>query len=141
MKNNAIFKKTEFLPYFFIGGAATLIDWALFWLLATQFHWHYEVALITGFLTAGVFHFTSNKLVTFDCHSKKVGSQYFLHIIVTLTGLLISMSLIAFLVNILIFDKMWARILTTGLLLFPNYLLHKYITFNKKIFTQPADIL
>lgn len=138
MKNRTIFQKTEFLPYFVIGGMATSLDWFIFWVLVTFFHWHYELSLVIGFVIAGIFHFAANKFFTFECHSKKIGSQYFLHIFVTMMGLILSMAMIAFFVNILLFEKMWARILTTALLLFPNYLLHKFITFNKKIFIQPA---
>lgn len=140
MKNNTIFKLTEFLPYFFIGAIATVIDWSIFWVVVNLMNWHYEIALVIGFITAGLFHFTSNKIITFKCHSKQIGSQYTLYIIVAVIALLVSMAMMACWVNIFMLNKMWARIITTAVMLVPNYLLHKHITFSKKIFIQP-DVL
>lgn len=138
MKISSIIKLNEFLPYFFIGAAATILDWALFWAAITWLNFHYEAALVFSYTMAGLFHFASNKIITFKCHSKKIGSQYSIYIIVAVSTLLISMGIIAIFVNIFMLNKMLSRILTTIIMLMPNYLLHKHITFNKKIFIQPT---
>lgn len=126
----------EFVPYFVIGLIATAIDWTLFWFAINKIHLHYEIALIFGFVTAGIFHFTTNKTITFKCQSKQLRSQYSVYTLVTLATLVISMGIIALMINIFMINKMLSRVLTTGLLLIPNFLLHKYITFNKKLFIQ-----
>lgn len=131
------FKYSEFLPYFFIGTIATIIDWGLFWISVNSLNLHYEIALILAYVTAGLFHFVANKIITFKCQSKQIGSQYSVYVLVTTSTLLLSMAIIAILVNLLLLDKMLARILTTLLMLIPNFLLHKHITFSKKIFIQP----
>jgi putative flippase GtrA len=131
-----LLKTNEFLIYFIIGGLATLLDWSTFWLLSTPLNVHYQFSLIGAYLTAGIFHYTANKYFTFGCQSKKIGSQLSLYSLVTLTSLACSLGIMGLLVSYLSFNKMVARMLTTILVLVPNYLLHKHITFNKKLFLQ-----
>ncbi len=130
-----LIKWNEFLTYFFIGGTATLMDWSIFWLVVKRLGLHYEIGLISAYALAGIFHFFANKFVTFQCKSKNLGSQYSIYIVLTLSSLVTSMGVIAILINLLALDKMTARILTTALMLIPNYLLHKNITFSKRLFT------
>ena len=126
----------EFFPYFIIGGMATCIDWSLYWFLVHILQLHYEPALIIGYICAGLFHYTCNKFFTFRCQSKQIGAQYSLHIIVSGTTLLLSMLIIATFINLFSINKMTARIITTIVMLIPNYLLHKHITFSKKYFLE-----
>lgn len=135
MKINSIIKWNEFIAYFFIGATATLLDWSMFWFTVNKLHFHYEIGLISAYVPAGIFHFFANKFITFQCKSKSIGSQYSIYIILTLSSLLISMGIIAILINVLTLDKMTARIFTTAFMLIPNYLLHKNITFSKRLFS------
>lgn len=114
-----------------------MIDWTMFWVAVNKLELHYEIALMSAYIPAGLFHFFSNKFITFQCKSKNIGSQYSVYIILTLSSLAISMGVMAILVNLFPLEKMIARITTTAIMLIPNYLLHKNITFNKRIFTTP----
>lgn len=132
-------RTTEFSAYFIIGGITTLLDWSLFWIAITFLKLHYEEALVFGYVLAGLFHYFTNKFITFRCRSKQIGSQYFVYLILTTLSLLISMGFIAILIHYLLFNPMVARILTTLVLVLPNYLTHKYITFSKKMFLQAEN--
>jgi putative flippase GtrA len=134
MKISHIIQWKEFLAYFFIGATTTVMDWSLFWITVVKLGCHYEIGLISAYIPASMFHFFSNKFITFRCKSKSLGSQYSLYIALTLSSLAISMGIIAMLINLLMLDKMIARIATTALMLIPNYLLHKNITFSKRFF-------
>ncbi len=127
----------ELLPYILIGGIATLIDWSMFSISVTWFHLHYQLALLIGYASGGVFHYCTNKIITFKCRSKQLGSQLSIYILVGAISLLGSMGVLAFLVNEFAINKILARVLTTGIMLLPNYLLHKHISFSKKFFAQP----
>ena len=133
-----IISKSELLPYVIIGGIATTIDWSMFSLLVTWGHVHYQLALVLGYFSGGIFHYCTNKIVTFKCRSKQIKSQLSLYVLVGATSLLSSMGVLALLVNVFVINKIIARILTTGIMILPNYLLHKHISFNKKIFVQPG---
>ncbi len=135
MKINSIIKWNEFVAYFFIGATTTLLDWTLFWVTVKKLGFHYEIGLMSAYIPAGIFHFFANKFITFQCKSKSIGSQYSVYIILTVSSLMISMGVIALLINLFALDKMTARILTTAFMLVPNYLLHKNITFSKRLFT------
>lgn len=132
---NKIIALPELLPYIIIGGVATLLDWGMFSLAVTRLQIHYQFALALGYMAGGVFHYTTNKIITFKCRSKKLGSQLSLYILVGITSLLISMGVLAALINVFAISKVVSRMLTTGIMILPNYLLHKHISFSKKIFT------
>ena len=83
-----------------------------------------------------IFHYVANKYVTFDCQSKEIGYQFSLYFLVTCASLVGSLGVMELLVTLLSIETLYARMLTTILILVPNYLLHKYITFSKKIFLQ-----
>jgi putative flippase GtrA len=137
MKLATFIKPNEFMTYFIIGGIATVLDWSTFWFLSTHLNLHYQLSLIICYSTAGIFHYIANKFVTFGCQSKKLGSQFSLYLLVTLTSLLCSLGVMSLIINYMAIDKIFARMLTTILILVPNYLLHKHITFSKKLFFQP----
>jgi putative flippase GtrA len=125
-----LIKKYEFMIYTFIGGFATLLDWLIFG-VATRFGLHYEIALGLAYFGASILHYTANKFITFQCQSKSYRSQISIYIIVVAISLLCSMAVMAGLVHWVTANKMVLRIITTIIMLIPNYLLHKYITFNE----------
>ncbi|MDX1901706.1 MAG: GtrA family protein [Gammaproteobacteria bacterium] len=125
----------EFWIYFIVGGLATLLDWTVF---AIAFRWlglHYLEALIVSMGMAGCFHYVANKRLTFQCQSRQFGMQVPIYIVIAAIGLGMSMAIIAILINIVGLYPIIARMATTILMLVPNYLMHKYITFSRKIFS------
>lgn len=141
MQISKIIKITELIPYLIIGTIATLIDWSLFSILVTWFNFHYQTALASAYITAAMMHYISNKTFTFQCESKKIASQFSLYLTIILSTLLLSMMTMTILINLIGLQKIIARITTTILMILPNYLLHKHLTFNKKWFTQSQQIL
>src|SRR3990167_11494901 len=90
--NTTLFKLIElkeFLPYIIIGTFVTAIDWSVFSLVVTVFHFHYQIGLLTAYMTAGIAHYTANKMITFQCRSKELRSQLFIYLTVTLSSLLL----------------------------------------------------
>lgn len=125
----------EFLFYLVIGTIATLIDWCMFYVFSHQIGWHYEAALAFGFCTAAIFHYFANKVVTFKCHSTELEKQLPLYLFVMVISLVCNMIIMAAIVKLYPLPKVMARITTTIIMIVPNYLLHKHITFSKRIFT------
>ena len=133
------FKGKEFSFYFLVGGVATLIDWATYALsLQTLGHEHYLVSVIVSMGLAGTFHYFANKRLTFQCQSRAIGKQIPLYVGVALAGLGMSIGILRVLVGTFGLSAMMARVLTTAMMLLPNYLMHKYLTFSKKIFNVGA---
>jgi len=128
----------EFSIYFVVGGIATLIDWGMYALsLMVLGPEHYLISVIVSMGFAGLFHYLANKRLTFQCRSRAIGRQVPIYIGVALAGLSMSMGILRILVGSIGLLPMTARVLTTLMMLFPNYLMHKYLTFSKKIFSDP----
>jgi putative flippase GtrA len=134
MKSGNLVKLNELWPYVIIGGIATVVDWSVFTVGTLYLGLHYQMALVVAYFTAGITHYIANKMITFKCESKKVGSQVSLYLAVATMSLLLSMGVLGLLISAFGMNKIAARIVTTLIMLMPNYLFHKHITFNKKIF-------
>lgn len=136
----SIMKLPEFFYYVIIGGIVTVIDWTLFAIAINQLGLHYQTALILAFLSASAVHYTANKLITFRCASKAIASQLSVFFIVLGISLTCNMLIMATLVNLFSINKVFLRMATTILMLVPNYLFHKNMTFNKRLFAEPQSL-
>lgn len=125
----------EMLVYTFIGACITLLDWLTFFISTKIFSVHYEIALILGFSVGTLIHYFSNKLITFKCKSKQIGLQLSIYSAVVLCSLCGNMMVIALIINLFGINHMMARILTTAMMVLPNYMVHKHLTYSKRIFT------
>lgn len=139
MKHSAAIQK-ELFTYTVIGGIATIIDWSVFAIAVTFLKVHYLPALMLAFSTAGIFHYIANKMITFKCVSKKFASQISIYLLVMMMSLGLNMLIMVVLVKLFVINKIILRMLTTLLMLLPNYLLHKHVTFSKKIFAANKSV-
>jgi len=128
--------KFEFIRYVFSGGIGTIVDWSTFYTLAIVFGLYYQISLFFSFLFGTITHYTLNKMFTFKCKSKKITRQFTLYSFVAIIALSLSIFIMFILVNVLSINKMLGRILTTGIMLFINYSLHKNLSFSKKLFKK-----
>ncbi|MFA5856732.1 MAG: GtrA family protein [Candidatus Pacearchaeota archaeon] len=124
----------KFIRYVLVGGFITLIDWALFFILAKKLGLYYQFALVIGFSIASICHYSLSKLFTFRCKSNKIGTQFSVFVLIAIGSLLLNMLLMFFFIDIMTLEKMTSRVITTFIMLFVNYSMNSYITFNKKIF-------
>jgi len=125
----------EFLRYVIAGGFATIVDWATYYCMAIVFSFHYQFALIVAFSMGSAANYAANKFFTFKCKSKKIVGQVSVHFTISICSLIMSMGIMYLLIDFSGGNKMTGRIITTIIMLALNYLMHKYITFNKRVFT------
>ena len=128
MFNMRIFK------YFFIGGLATITDWAIFYVLANMLSLHYLIALLISYPLGLAVHYTLNKKHTFKSTSKKITAQIFVYLIVAAVSLALSSALMYLFVTVLGLYNMLGRVFTTFIVTCLNYIMHSQLTFNKKFF-------
>lgn len=130
-----MFEKIKKLSKFaFIGGLATLLDWTIFYLLAIRAEVFYLVALIISFSTSAFFNFYLNKRFTFKNKSKKVIAQLSVFLVIASASLFLSILIMIIFVEYWQINKIVSRIITTSLVFFINYFVHKSLTFNPRIF-------
>jgi len=129
-------KNIEFFRYFLVGIAATAVDWGIFYFLAVMNNVFYQLALIVALSVGSLTNFSLNKVFTFRCKSRMLVQQMSVYIGVVVVSFATSSAIMFLFVDMLLLEKMLSRILTTFVMLVINYLLQKYITFNRKIFRQ-----
>lgn len=124
----------EFFRFILVGGVATALDWSVFYLLAIKIMLYYQLSLMISFSLACIVNYTFNKLFTFRSKSKKIFRQFSLFSVIAIFSLLLTMILMFIFVDVLFIHKMLSRIFVTMIMLFFNYILHKFLTFNKRFF-------
>lgn len=135
-KNNFlnILTKKQFARFVFVGGIATLIDWSTFYILAITLSIYYQFSLLVGLMLGSITHFILNKMFTFKCKSKRIISQFLLFSAIAILSILANSLLMFIFIEKILIGKMISRIITTILIVSFNYIMHKNLTFNKKIF-------
>jgi len=124
-----IFFSRSFFLYLIFGGLATLIDWSSFALATYSAGLSYLISVIISFSLGSITNFYLNKRLNFKNEYKKWYYQFIVYLIIALLGLSITLVLMWLLVDNLFIEKMFARIITTAIVLIYNFLGHKYITF------------
>lgn len=126
--------KFELIKFFIVGGISTIIDWSSFYLIGIILGIHYQISLVIAYTLGGITNYTLNKLFTFQNKSKQITLQFITFFTLAFISLLISMTIMFIFVEIFYINEMISRILTTFIVFIINYAMHKFVTFNKKIF-------
>jgi putative flippase GtrA len=124
-----------------VGGIATVIDWGAFYALAIILGVYYQFALVCGFVLGSITHYTLNKKFTFKCKSTEIVKQFSLFFAIAIMSLLLSIFIMYVFVEVIQINQMLSRMITTGIMVSVNYLSHKNLTFNKKIFNPDKNDL
>ena len=120
------------LLYMIFGGIATIIDWGSFALTHYSLGWHYSLSVLLSFSLGSITNFTLNKYLNFKNKSKRILLQSAIYLSIAMLVLIITLCFMAIFIDILNLPVMIARIITTAIVLFYNFLGHKYITFKLK---------
>lgn len=132
----------SFIKYAIVGTVGTCIDVAVVY---TSFHYLFLSlfwSTFLGFLIAASHNFLFNKIWTFGDKSKKYKRQYIKFFLVSFIGLLWTLSCMYIFVEILAWHLILSKLITSGLILFWNFIANKFWTFNGGVSIQylPEDI-
>lgn len=121
-KNNII----QFVKYCFVGGLATIFDWGTYSLLL---YWNVEYLPATagGFIIGIIINYIISKKTVFTTESKVGKCDLLLYFVIGLIGLCFSIALMYGFVDILSVNKIFARMITTAIVLIWNFLARKVI--------------
>ena len=121
-KNNII----QFVKYCFVGGLATIFDWGTYSLLL---YWNVEylAASALGFIIGIIINYIISKKTVFTTESKVGKYDLLLYFVIGLIGLCFSIALMYGFVDILSVNKIFARMITTAIVLIWNFLARKVI--------------
>lgn len=120
----------KIIKYFFVGGAAAVVDVGLFFIFARYLEYNY---LLVGFFTfviaTFVNYYLSIKFVFDSGKNFKKHQEVFLVYIVSASSLALNLFLLYLLHEKLSIEVGLSKIIVTGLLFFYNYLVRKLYIF------------
>ncbi len=125
---------SQFLRYALSGGIATLTDWGVFYALLNWVCLHYQLATVCSFSAGALVNYTLSKLFVFRCTSRRIAGQLGVYAVITIVSLFATMGLMYIMVHGLGQRAMLSRMAVTGVMLAANYIMHKCVTFNTRIF-------
>jgi len=124
----------EFLLFVFTGGISTIVDWGLFALLLAVAvpSISKTVALVIAYCAGACVNYITNRKLTFNSTDKRIVRQTAIFSIIVACNLVLSILLFDLLDASFIKSALIARMVTTVIILFVNYIMHKNITFAKE---------
>lgn len=122
----------ELFLYLIVGGLATLVEWAGFWVLDSLLHLHYLAATAVAFAVSTFANWGFGRLLVF----RKREGQSLLREIVSVylaaaAGLLLNLGIMYVLVEFAHVPEMAAKIAATVLVFAYNYLIRKLVIYKK----------
>ena len=121
----------QFISYFFVGGAAALVEWSVFSLLEYLLDLPYLLATVLAFLVSTTVNWILGRTFTFknSSYQKKKAKEAFLVFAASAVGLGLNLLLMVLFVDVFgmntNFLKTVAKVLATGIVFFWNYLSRK----------------
>lgn len=119
----------QFIRYAVVGGIATCVDWGIFYLFEAVLRTHYLIALVVAFMTGITVNFILSKLWVFNAGRYQLRKEFLYFTVIGLIGLLFSVVMMKFMIELLNVLPMIARMLTTFVILSWNFTARKYVLF------------
>lgn len=124
-----LFFTSEFISYVGVGAFATIVDWTFVYIFTDFFGLWYVLSVVIGYIGGSLTNYLLNKKYTFKNTSMKIGHQFLIFHLITGMGFFLNLEIVVFLVEYLNVWYMFAKMISTSILLLWNFLGHKYITF------------
>jgi len=125
----------ETVSYLIVGGLTTLLDWGLFTVLVKSLGMDHLIANIISTAAAILFAFFANKFIVFRSMGRDKGtlfSELGRFLSSRLATFLLQEALLFLGVNLLHFDSVLMKMLTSVLVIILNYFLSKLFIFKKE---------
>lgn len=126
----------QFISYFFVGGVAAIVEWALFALFANILGIYYITATCLAFIFSTTTNWILGKLWTFkgnEFYQNERGKEIVLVFGVSTIGLLFNMGLMYLFVTVLELNtpllSTLSKVLSTGMVFIWNFLIRKYVIY------------
>ncbi len=127
-------KFAQLVRYTIVGTFASFCDFMLLWLLLSTTPLHYLLAAGIAFCAATLLHYTINRKFNYKTTKRifSVGAGYFFT--VNVAGLILTLVLIAFFVEIINIPPLLARVIALPFVGLVSYILNTKITFQGHVF-------
>jgi putative flippase GtrA len=120
------------ISYVFVGGGATLVEWAGFWLFSNICSMNYLFATSLAFIISTFANWALGRAWTFKGAETRGLAKEILSIYCTsILGLAFNLIIMRVMVGTIGIDKMLSKITATGIVFFYNYFVRKKIIYRK----------
>ncbi|MCI7018666.1 MAG: GtrA family protein [Clostridiales bacterium] len=118
--------------YLIVGGLATVVEWAGFWLFSEKMGIAYLLATALAFAISTFANWLFGRLLVFRGKQQQSFLREILSVyLASIVGLLLNLIIMFLLVQLLGAEKMSAKMATTVLVFMYNYLVRKLIIYRK----------
>ena len=118
--------------YLIVGGLATIVEWAGFWLFSEKLSIEYLLATALAFAISTFANWLFGRLLVFRGKQQQSLLREILSVyLASIVGLLLNMLIMFLLVQLLGVEKMIAKMAATVLVFTYNYLVRKLIIYRK----------
>lgn len=122
----------KIIKYFFVGGAAAIVDVGLFFIFAKFLSYNYLfVGFFTFIIATFVNYYLSIKYVFQSGKKYKKQKEIFLVYLLSASSLCLNLYFLYVFHELIFIDVGISKILVTGLLFFYNYLMRKFFIFHR----------
>ena len=126
----------QFIPYFFVGGVAAIVEWVMFFIFANVLQINYFVSTVIAFIFSTTANWILGRITTFkdnNTYKDKKAKEAFLVFVVSAIGLLFNLILMYLFVTVMGFDsslgKTLSKIAATGIVFIWNFLIRKLVIY------------
>jgi len=116
----------QIFKFIIVGGIATIIDWIIYYLLYNYLDFDPLVANILSYLLATIYNYFGSVKYVFKVNDKNMKKTFTIFLMLSLVGLLLSELLIYLMINIMLMNKMLAKIFATMLVMIFSFVTRKY---------------
>ncbi len=123
----------ELFRYIIVGGLATVVEWAVFWLLNKPLKLQYIIATAIAFIFSTFANWGFGRLLVFKEPAgqsvfKEIASIY----VASIAGFLFNIAIMFVLVQWVHLDEMISKIIATAIVFAYNFLVRKLLIYKKK---------
>ena len=130
---NIYLKYEEIIMYLIFGVLTTLVSIITYWLFAKQFHISYLISTSLSWIISVLFAFVTNKLLVFKSkRNNHILSEIYSFYKYRVITLIIELSFMYYLVSIIKFNDMFAKVVVQIIVIILNYVFSKLFVFNHK---------
>lgn len=121
----------DFFLYFIVGGLATIVEWAVFWILTNNSNIHYLWATSLAFVFSTFANWAFGRLLVFKLSNGSLWREISSIYLASLVGLVLNLVIMLILVQAFTIDEMPSKVAATALVFIYNYLIRKLVIYKK----------
>jgi len=116
--------------YGIVGGIATAVEWAIFYVLNSPLHMGYQLATVISYIISTLSNWYAGRLIMFKAQenaTKEITQIY----LVSIVGLLLNMLIMWVMVDKLFIGEFISKVVSTGLVFFWNYFIRRLVIYKE----------